>query len=133
LANLGLGGFLNELFGFSGYPAAYAAITPDASLGAALLFHWAFQHLLLSVFAIALAIVPTKTLSSLLWTVTANRPKPVTQDSNAPPAEPRSSLPGIARAEPADSAGLGLEAEERGRRSLRTETGAVGPRLQGTR
>lgn len=62
LANIGLGGFLNELFGFLGYPASWGAIPPDSPLGAPLYFHWAFQHLLLSAWAIAVAARPAAAL-----------------------------------------------------------------------
>lgn len=59
LTSIGLGGFLNELFGYLGYPASWGAIPPDSPLGAALLFHWAFQHLVLSAWAIGIAVRPS--------------------------------------------------------------------------
>jgi len=74
LVALGLGGFLNELFGVLGLPAWAGAVPPDSSPGLALYFHWAFQHLLLSGFALALALVPMAATVPLLWTVTADRP-----------------------------------------------------------
>jgi len=71
LTALGLGGFLNELFGVLGLPGAWGAIAPDSAPGAALLFHWSFQHLLLSGFAMALAVAPTSATQPLWWTVSA--------------------------------------------------------------
>ncbi len=68
LAELGLGGFLNEVLGVLGVPSSWGAIPPDATLGPALLFHWAFQHLLLGGFAILLATAPLPALLPLLWT-----------------------------------------------------------------
>ncbi|HLY76734.1 MAG TPA: hypothetical protein VKT21_02470 [Thermoplasmata archaeon] len=69
LTRVGLGGFLNELLGYLGAPAALGAIAPDAPLGAALLFHWVAQHLLLASFALALAAAPQHTTAALLWSV----------------------------------------------------------------
>ncbi len=68
LTGLGLGGFLNELLGALGAPAAWGAVAPD-TVGAALVFHWAFQHLLLAAFVIALAVRPQTALAPLLRTV----------------------------------------------------------------
>ncbi len=65
LTQFGLGGFLNELLGVLGAPAAWGAVPPDAPLGAALLFHWTMQHLLLSGFALALALYPRPTVAFL--------------------------------------------------------------------
>lgn len=72
-AGMGLGGFLNELLGVLGAPAAWGAIAPDAALGPALYFHWAFQHLLLGAFAIVLALRPARALAPLRWTWEAAR------------------------------------------------------------
>ncbi len=69
LTGLGLGGFLNELLGVLGASPAVGAIPPDAAFGAALAFHWAFQHLLLAGFAILLAVHPRLALAPLLRTV----------------------------------------------------------------
>ncbi|HYM40119.1 MAG TPA: hypothetical protein VEY12_08270 [Thermoplasmata archaeon] len=77
LVNLGLGGFLNELLGVLGAPAAWGALPPDSALGPALYFHWGFQHLLLGVFAIALALVPQRTIAPLLWSVEGATPPPL--------------------------------------------------------
>ena len=68
LTGIGLEGFVNELLGAVGAPATWGAVAPDA-VGAALLFHWAFQHLLLSAFAIVLAVRPDRALAPLLRTV----------------------------------------------------------------
>ena len=73
LTGLGLGGFLNELLGVLGAPATWGAIAPD-TVGAALVFHWAFQHLLLSAFAIALAVRPRLAMAPLLRTVEGAAP-----------------------------------------------------------
>ncbi len=69
LADLGLGGLLNEFFGLLGLPASWGAIPVDAGLGAPLVFHWVFQHLLLSGFAILLAIRPRLALAPSAWTL----------------------------------------------------------------
>ncbi len=69
LTRLGLGCFLNELLGYLGAPTTLGAIPPDAPLGAALVFHWAIQHLLLASFALALAAAPQHTTAALLWSV----------------------------------------------------------------
>ncbi len=71
LSSLGSGGFANELLGVLGAPAAWGAVAPDVGFGAALAFHWAFQHLLLGAFAILLAVRPDRALRPLLRTVEA--------------------------------------------------------------
>lgn len=65
----GLGGFVNELVGFLGTSSTWGAVAGDVGLGPALLFHWLFQHLLLGLFAIALALVPSAILAPMLRTV----------------------------------------------------------------
>ena len=70
LTGIGLGGFLNELIGFLGLPPSWGAVPPNSSLGPALYFHWAFQHELLSAFAIILALFPERAISPLVWSVT---------------------------------------------------------------
>ncbi len=65
LVGAGLGGTLNELAGFLGVPPALGGVAPDATLGAALFFHWAFQHLLLAGWAILVAIQPTRWLRAI--------------------------------------------------------------------
>lgn len=69
LADLGLGGLLNEFFGLWGLPASWGAIPVDAGLGALLAFHLVFQHLLLSGFAMLLATRPRLALTPLAWTL----------------------------------------------------------------
>lgn len=69
LARAGLGGFLNELMGYLGAPASMGAVAPSSPLGAVLLFHWAFQHLLLASFGLGLALSPERTTVPLLWSV----------------------------------------------------------------
>ncbi|HXQ94470.1 MAG TPA: hypothetical protein VN864_04795 [Thermoplasmata archaeon] len=69
LVGLGLGGFLNELFGALGMPGAWAPVPPDSVGVAPLAFHWAFQHLLLSAFAIAVALRPEWATRPLEWTL----------------------------------------------------------------
>ncbi|MCI4348735.1 MAG: hypothetical protein L3J93_00735 [Thermoplasmata archaeon] len=59
LTHLGLGGLLNELAGYLGLAPSWGAIPPDVPVGPALVFHWLFQHLLLSAFALALAASPS--------------------------------------------------------------------------
>lgn len=61
----GLGGFVNELLGYLGAPASLGAVPPDSPLGAALYFHWAFQHLLLSGWAFVAAIWPVRALNAV--------------------------------------------------------------------
>lgn len=77
LVGMGLGGFLNELFGFLSFPLGLGAVSPDATLGVALYFHWAFQHLLLSGFALSVALSPSAATAPLLWTVSGGRPRAV--------------------------------------------------------
>jgi hypothetical protein len=72
MAAFGLGGTFNELFGYLGYPASWGAIVPDSPLGAALLFHWVFQHALLAGFALTFAISPARALVPLMWSVERN-------------------------------------------------------------
>jgi hypothetical protein len=99
LAALGLGGFLNELFGVFGLPTWIGAVPPDSSLGLALYFHWAFQHLLLSGFALAVALVPTAATVPLLWTVSPERPAQTGKlPQTAPPSPERLPAPGTTMA-----------------------------------
>ena len=79
LTQLGLGGFLNELMGFLGLPTSWGAISPGSSLGLGLYFHWAFQHELLSGFAIILALLPERALAPLVWSIT--------REATIPPSE----------------------------------------------
>jgi hypothetical protein len=72
--NWGLGGFVNELLGVLGMPAAWGAVAPDAVLGPALYFHWIFQHAMLGVIAILIAVAPEPALKPLLWTVPRAEP-----------------------------------------------------------
>jgi hypothetical protein len=67
LTDIGLGGFLNELFGYINLPLSLAAVPPDSSFGIPLLFHWIFQHELLSFFALLSSLVPKKVFTPLLW------------------------------------------------------------------
>ncbi len=69
LTTAGLGGFLNEFFGLVGLPASWGAIPLDAAVGAPLLFHWLFQHLLLAGYAMLLATRPEWALAPLAWTM----------------------------------------------------------------
>jgi hypothetical protein len=67
--NLGLGGLVNEIFGFLGFTPFLGSISPDAAIGAPLLFHWGFQHVLLAAFAIIVAVRPHLATAPLLRTV----------------------------------------------------------------
>ncbi len=82
----GLGGTVNEILGFLGVSAASGGVSPDAGLGAALLFHWGFQHLLLAGWAIALAFAPLR----LLEAVGAGEPgsSPLSHPRSAPVPAP---------------------------------------------
>jgi hypothetical protein len=84
LVSAGLGGFLNELFGYLSLPASWGAAPVDAPLGAALLFHWAFQHLLLSAWAIAIALWPTASLQAVVVGEDAPEPTANARVSRAP-------------------------------------------------
>lgn len=103
LTSLGLGGFLNELFGFLGLPVSWGAIAPDSSFGAALVFHWAFQHLLLSAFGLAFALAPTRVGQALLGSVDAQptgssiptRVRPEAPSGKRLPVAPGSSPAGL--------------------------------------
>ncbi|MDE1821448.1 MAG: hypothetical protein KGJ23_00915 [Euryarchaeota archaeon] len=70
LVHLGLGGFVNELLGYLGSGSPWAE-SPDAPLGAALLFHWGLQHFLLAAFAVTVAARPSLALLPLTWTVSS--------------------------------------------------------------
>lgn len=93
LVGLGLGGFVNELEGFLGLPAAWGAVSPDAAVGAGLLFHWAFQHLLLGAFGLSLALAPEVALRPLGWSAPETSAVAVT-DTGEPPSRPRPARPG---------------------------------------
>lgn len=54
----GAPGFLNELFGTIGLPAAWGAVAPPFGFGLALAARWAFQFVLLGAFAIVVAVAP---------------------------------------------------------------------------
>ncbi|HEV2519950.1 MAG TPA: hypothetical protein VGX00_04935 [Thermoplasmata archaeon] len=69
LTSIGLGGLVNELLGYLGQPGSWGAIAPDAPVGPGLVFHWAFQHLLLAGFAAALALAPHRALAPIRATL----------------------------------------------------------------
>ena len=69
LAAGGASGFVNELFGTWGFPAAWGAVAPVYPLGIALLARWGIQYLLLGGFAVAVAIAPDLALRPILWTL----------------------------------------------------------------
>lgn len=69
LVGVGLGGFVNELFGTLGLSSGWGAVPPDSLGGALLAFHWGFQHLLLSGFALAVAVNPSWAARPILWSV----------------------------------------------------------------
>jgi hypothetical protein len=58
-------GWLNEVLGSLGAPSAVGAASAAPIAGWGLLFHWAFQLLLLGAFAAAVAIAPTRILGAL--------------------------------------------------------------------
>ena len=64
-SDIGLGGTLNEMLGYVGAPAGWGAIPPDSPLGAALVFHWSIQHILLGGWAIVVALAPTLAFSTV--------------------------------------------------------------------
>ncbi|MDE1821100.1 MAG: hypothetical protein KGJ23_09715 [Euryarchaeota archaeon] len=83
LVSAGLGGLINEGMGYLGAPASWGAAPPDTVVGPALLFHWAFQHALLSVWAIWVALFPQRASAPLLLSVptpsaSPSMPGPVT-------------------------------------------------------
>ncbi|HKS59724.1 MAG TPA: hypothetical protein VJS68_02980 [Thermoplasmata archaeon] len=89
LTDLGLGGTLNEMLGYVGLPATWGSIPPDSPLGAALLFHWSLQHLLLAGWAIAFALFPLRALAVLYADRRAPAPgSPASQPSGVDPARP---------------------------------------------
>ncbi len=81
LTAAGLGGFVNEFLGLLGLPASWGAIPLDAGIGAPLVFHWAFQHLLLAGFAMLLAVRPEWALAPMGWTsgVPSSSPVPAAE------------------------------------------------------
>jgi hypothetical protein len=95
---LGLGGFLNELFGVLGLGPAWGAEAPDSPLGPALYFHWIFQHEILAAFALAVAVRPGAVLAAL----GVDRPLAVPGVSRSPATSYRAPLgPTAAEAGPA--------------------------------
>ena len=64
-AGAGVEGFGNELLGLFGGPAASGAVVPAFAPGLALAFQWAFQYLLLGVFAGVVAVRPGAVLGWL--------------------------------------------------------------------
>jgi hypothetical protein len=64
----GASGFLNELFGSWGFPAAWGAVAPIYVPGLALYARWGLQYLLLGGYAVALALAPGRALSPVLRT-----------------------------------------------------------------
>jgi hypothetical protein len=94
LAAWGLGGTVNEILGYLGVPLRSGGIPADAALGLPLLFHWAFQHIALSAWALAVAVRPSAALS-LLTPDAVPRPSPAaaslgphpTAATDVPPAD----------------------------------------------
>ncbi len=74
LVSHGLGGLVNEVFGYLGLPSSWGAVPPDAVGTAALAFHWTFQHGLLGAFALVSAIRPRAVLVPLLWSLPVEAP-----------------------------------------------------------
>lgn len=91
LASGGLGGTVNELLGYLGAPASWGAVPPDGVGGLALAFHWAFQHVLISAWAIACAAVPSAAFAAALPGAVRvgplPAPAPVAAADSAPSAE----------------------------------------------
>ncbi len=96
----GAPGFLNELFGAAGLPAAWGAVSPPFGLGLALAARWAFQFLLLGAFAIVVALYPEAAARSVApgGSAEGTRSAEVTVApwTSAPPARPNP--PGAASA-----------------------------------
>ncbi|MCI4349628.1 MAG: hypothetical protein L3J93_05380 [Thermoplasmata archaeon] len=65
IAGLGFFGLGNQLLGVLGLPGSWGAVRPYLPNGPSLWFSWAFQFLVLGVFAIALALWPGRTLDRL--------------------------------------------------------------------
>ncbi|MCI4358412.1 MAG: hypothetical protein L3J95_03085 [Thermoplasmata archaeon] len=86
LVKLGLGGFVNELLGAIGFPPSWGAVAPDVAVGPALVFHWAFQHLLLSGFSLTLALSPTIAARAVLNSTSAPSPSSGAQGDVVPSA-----------------------------------------------
>jgi hypothetical protein len=84
VAQGGAGGFLNELFGVWGLPAAWGAVTPVFAPGVALYARWGLQYLLLGGFAIALALSPSRTMGPILATLGRTAVAPSGATSGAP-------------------------------------------------
>jgi hypothetical protein len=60
VASAGAPGFVNELLGLAGAPAAWGAVAPVFALGIPLIARWGFQYLLLGGFAVAVALAPAR-------------------------------------------------------------------------
>jgi hypothetical protein len=67
LASAGVSGFVNELFGVWGFPAAWGAVAPVFSPGLALYLRWGLQYLVLGGFAIAVAVTPRRAMGVIGW------------------------------------------------------------------
>ncbi len=67
LAGAAVAGFVNEVLGALGLPAAWGAVAPVFAPGLTLYLRWAFQYLLVGGFAIAVAVGPRRTFGFLGW------------------------------------------------------------------
>jgi hypothetical protein len=70
----GAPGFVNELFGALGLPAAWGTVAPVYAPGLALGVRWGLQYLLLGGFATAVALAPGRAFAPIRWTLQSSYP-----------------------------------------------------------
>lgn len=81
VAAAGASGFLNELFGVWGLPAAWGAVAPVFSPGIALYVRWGLQYLLLGGFGIVVALAPNWALRPIRWTLSRSETSAPARDA----------------------------------------------------
>jgi hypothetical protein len=96
----GVVGWVNELLGILGASAGLGAVSVAPINGWGLVFHWGFQLLLLGIFAIAVAVRPTRVLGSLVPTAASRSARSATSHSPSPTDLPAIGAAASSPAEP---------------------------------
>ncbi len=93
----GLDGFVNQVLFVVGAPAAWGPLSPDGLAGAALLFRWGIEYLLLAGVGIGFAVRPDRWIGRLAvgrgWSVPEGRTCPAPSESGPAPPAGASSVP----------------------------------------
>ena len=76
----GASGFVNELFGALGLPAAWGSVAPIYPPGLSLYVRWGLDYLLLGGFALAVGLLPDRLLNPLRWNAAARPGRPSISD-----------------------------------------------------